>query len=348
MIDSRFYTVSRPYDLFEIAQITDCEIFPLDTESEYRKMRINAVATLSEAQNGCISFFNNKKYYKEFESTKATACIVPDNLNTGSNNHTILLKTRNPYLAYSKVINLFYSPVKRYNNTISKSASIAKSAVIGQNCYIGHNVVIEDHVVIGNNCVIDAGSFIDFGVSIGHNAKIYSNVSISYAIIGNDAVILSGAKIGQDGFGFASHNGTHHKIQHVGRVIIGNDVEIGANTTIDRGSIGDTIIEDSCRIDNLVQIAHNVCIGRGSVVAAQSGIAGSAKIGQYCALGGQVGIAGHIVVGDRSQIAAQGGVIQNLINDSIVGGTPTVPIRDWHKQSVIIKQLIKNNRKYND
>lgn len=335
MVDKRFHSIAGFYKISDIAKAIDCEL-----PSDFDDIVIHAVNAIEQANSGEISFLDNKKYFKALKTTKASACIVPQDFPIELNNHILLLKTNQPYFAYKKLVDMFYRSAKTYSAKIMSSAYISESATIGQNCYIGHNVVIEDHVVIGDNCIIEAGSFIDFGVQIGNRAKIYSNVSISYAEIGEDVVILPGARIGQDGFGFATEAGIHHKIYHTGKVIIGNNVEIGANTTIDRGSMNNTVIEDLCRIDNLVQIAHNVQIGRGSIIVAQAGIAGSSKMGQYCALGGQVGVAGHIVIGNRVQVAAQGGVIKNIDDGYIMGGTPAVPIRDWHKQSIIMRKLI--------
>lgn len=340
MINSRFYKKSAPYKLSEIVKLIDTEIVYSND------LLIHNVKSLEEADVGDISFLIHNKYIMQFQSTKASCCIVPENFLHESNNGTILLKTKNPYFAYAKLVDLFYSKAKTYPNKIMPSAYISDSATIGSNCYIGYNVVIEDHVIIGDNCIIESGTSIDFGVVIGNRALIYSNVSVSYSIIGDDVVILSGARIGQDGFGFATDKGMHKKILHTGIVKIGNNVEIGSNTTIDRGSIHDTIIEDFCRIDNLVQIGHNAIIGRGSVIVAQAGIAGSTKVGAYCALGGQSGISGHIVLGDKVQVAAQSGVIKDVELETTVGGYPAVPIRDWHKQSVIMKQLVNKKTGY--
>lgn len=340
MINSRFYKKSAPYKLSEIVKLIDTEIVYSND------LLIHNVKSLEEADVGDISFLIHNKYIIQFQNTKASCCIVPENFLHESNNGTILLKTKNPYFAYAKLVDLFYSKAKTYPNKIMPSSYISDSATIGSNCYIGHNVVIEDHVRIGDNCIIESGTSIDFGVVIGNRALIYSNVSVSYSIIGDDVVILAGARIGQDGFGFATDKGIHKKILHTGIVKIGNNVEIGSNTTIDRGSINDTIIEDFCRIDNLVQIGHNAIIGRGSVIVAQAGIAGSTKVGAYCALGGQSGISGHIVLGDKVQVAAQSGVIKDVELGVTVGGYPAVPIRDWHKQSVIMKQLVNKKTGY--
>lgn len=337
-MDKNFYITAKPQDLGAISKEIDCEL-----DSQFSDLLINNIASIGQAEEGDLTFLDNEKYLPYFGSTKASACIVSKDFVNKTSNQVILLRSKNPVLSYLKAVNLFYSSVKKYTNQIATSAYISKSASVGKNCNIGHNVVMEDNVAIGDDCIIEANTIIDCGVRIGNRAKIYSNVTISFSIIGDDVVILPGARIGQDGFGFATVNGAHHKIYHIGRVIIGNNVEIGANTTIDRGSINDTIIEDLCRIDNLVQIAHNVKVGRGSIVVAQTGIAGSTNIGKYCALGGQVGISGHLNIADKVQIAAQGGVMQNIDEESTIwGGAPVVPIKDWHRQTVIMRKLIRD------
>ena len=339
MSNKVFYKNSGPYKLSEITKNIGCDIPP-----EFGNTSINAVKSLSEAGSSDLTFLSNKKYMAEFKESKAAACIVPLNFSEESVTKTVLLKTVNPYHTYANILDMFYSPGKRQESKIMSSAYVSKSAKIGKNCHIGHNVVIEDEVEIGNDCIIESGSVIDFRVKIGDRARVDSNVSISYSIIGNDVIILPGARIGQDGFGFSTDKGIHKKIYHTGGVVIGNNVEIGANSCIDRGSMNDTIIEDLCRIDNLVQIGHNAHIKKGAILVAQVGIAGSSKIGSYCALGGQVGVAGHINITDGVQIAGQGGVIQDIKEPGIMGGTPAVPIRDWHKQTIMMKKMIREKR----
>lgn len=331
MVDLRFYTNMSPYSIEYIAAHTECEI-----DKKNANTQLNNIAPIESASIGDLTFLNNKKYISLLDRSHASACIV-NITDDVSSVDVILLRSKNAYYSYSKALSLFYKP-----RISEKDVSpIHPSAKIGHNCRIGHNVVIEANAEIGNNSVINHGAVIGQGVKIGDNAYIGAGVVIEYTIIGSNVVILSGAKIGQDGFGFATHNMKHHKIFHVGRVIIGDDVEIGANTTIDRGSINDTVISNDVRIDNLVQIAHNVFIDQGSIIVAQVGIAGSSKIGKYCALGGQVGISGHLKIADRVQIAGQGGVIQDIKDVGVVlGGTPAVPIRDWHKQSVMLKKMV--------
>jgi UDP-3-O-[3-hydroxymyristoyl] glucosamine N-acyltransferase len=340
MSDRVFFENLGPHKLLDIAKKIGCEL-----SDKHKDILVHDVKSLSDASDKSLTFLANKKYVSEFKNSRAAACFVPLDFSEESETGMVQLKTNNPYYAYSMILDMFYAPGKNIAPKVSKTAYVSRNAKIGKNCYIGHNVVIEDEVEIGDDCVIESGSFIDFKVKIGDRARIDSNVSISYSVIGNDFVALSGARIGQDGFGFSTEKGVHKKIYHIGRVVIGDDVEIGANSTIDRGSMKDTIIERLCRIDNLVQIGHNAHIKKGAIIVAQVGIAGSSKIGSYCALGGQVGVAGHITIADGVQIAGQGGVIQDIKEPGIMGGTPAVPIRDWHKQTIMLKKLIKGKTK---
>ncbi|WP_375327005.1 UDP-3-O-(3-hydroxymyristoyl)glucosamine N-acyltransferase [Candidatus Tisiphia endosymbiont of Nemotelus uliginosus] len=344
MSNPQFYRKTSPYKLSDIIKLVEKDLVSLP--ANYEDILIYDIKSLEEAGAQDISFLINNKYLPQLYQTKAVCCIVPANIAVpSSNNSIILLKAKNPHFVYTTLVNLFYKSLKHYAGKIMPSAYIAQTATIGANCYIGHNVVIEDNVIIGDNAVIESGTCIGYGVIIGDRALIYSNVSISYSIIGDDVVILPGAGIGQDGFGFSTEKGIHYKIFHTGIVKIGNNVEIGSNTTIDRGTQNDTIIEDLCRIDNLVQIGHNVVVGKGSIIVAQVGVSGSTKIGSYCALGGQVGLAGHIIIGDKAQVAAQAGVMQDVEPGSVVGGSPALPIKEWLRQAVILKQLARKRVK---
>mgnify|MGYP006356219283 CR=1 FL=1 len=332
LIDKRFYITKTPKSVQQIAEALGCELL-LGHE-----VMIENLAPIESAGPLDLAFLSNDKYAKLLSSSAAGAIIVKKGLEVPGSNFIL---SDNPYYSYAKAIELFYCPYPAKSST----HEIDPSAKIGKNAIIGHNVVIEEDVEIGDNAQIASGTFIGRGVKIGNNARIDHAVTISYSIIGDNVVILPGARIGQDGFGFATEKGRHYKIFHLGRVIIGNDVEIGANSTIDRGSLQDTIISDGVRVDNLVQIGHNVHIGRGSIIVAQAGVAGSSKIGSYCALGGQVGISGHITIADRVQVAGQGGVIQDVKEEGVIlGGTPAVHLKDWHKQSITLKNLVKNKR----
>ena len=332
-----FYKNSGPYKLSEIAKKIGCDFGGLTDIS------IEAVKSLADASSSDISFLNNKKYLAEFKNSKAGVCFVPMDFDEDSD--AILLKVKNPYYAYAQILDLFYSSGKTCERKIMPSAYVSAKAKVGKNCYIGHNVVIEDEAEIGDDCIIESGTIIDYKVKIGNRARIDSNVSISHTIIGDDVVILSGARIGQESFGFATEKGVHKKIYHIGRVIIGNDVEIGSNSCIDRGSMNDTIIEDFCRIDNLVEISHNVHIKKGCMLVSQVGIAGSTEIGAYCVLGGQVGVSGHLKIADGVHVAGKSGIIQDVKEPGIIGGFPAAPIKDWHRQTIVMKNLIKESKK---
>lgn len=340
MIDERFYKKKSSYSLSAISKALECELVPPPSGTgSPEDIMISDIAPIESANLPDLTFLSNPKYEKSFHSTKAGLCIVSKNYTGQVPINTWLLKSDNPYHTYALAIDLFYEPLASYQNT-----AIDPSAKIGKNRKIGLYCVIAAGVEIGDNAQIGSGSFIGHGVRIGNNARIDSGVSISYSIIGDDVVILPGARMGQDGFGFSTKAGKHRKIFHIGRVLIGDDVEIGANTTIDRGSMQDTMIGDGVRIDNLVQIGHNVHIGKGSIIVSQVGIAGSSKIGNYCALGGQVGISGHITIADQVQIVAQSGLLKD-VNDvgSVVAGTPAMPVKDWHRQTIFLKKAIGKN-----
>lgn len=336
MIDLKFYNKKPDISLSNLAKSLTSVVCG-KTDISFDNIMLRSISSIDSANPGDLVFISNEKYLNQLSDCKATACIAKEDF-SNINPNIYYLTSPNPYYSYAMAIDLFYGP---YEYQLSDKL-IDDSAKIGKNVKIGRNSVISYGAEIGDNSVIGHGCFIGHGVRIGKNARIDHNVTIEYSIIGDDVVILSGARIGNDGFGFASLSGKHRKIFHIGRVIVGNDVEIGANSTIDRGSLKDTLIKDGVRIDNLVQIAHNVEIGTGSVIVAQVGIAGSSKLGNYCVLGGQVGVAGHLSIADRVQIAGQGGVIQNIEESgSVLGGTPTLPIKDWHRQSVILKKIIK-------
>lgn len=372
VIDQRFYKKKSSYSIAAISESLECELVqPSSGAGDPKGIIISDIAPIESATLSDLTFFSNPKYEKAFRSTKAGLCIVAKHYNGQVPENTWLLKSDNPYYTYALAIDLFYEPlagesiysislgrseaqirgsqetkkdVDNLHETLGSSpreVSLDPSVKIGKNCKIGLYCVIAAGVEIGDNAQIGAGCFIGYGVKIGNNARIDAGVSISYSIIGDDVVILPGARIGQDGFGFATKAGRHRKIFHIGRVLIGNDVEIGANTTIDRGSMQDTVIGDGVRIDNLVQIGHNVHIGKGSIIVSQVGIAGSSKIGNYCALGGQVGVSGHITIADQVQIVAQSGLLKDVEEvGSVVAGTPAVPVKDWHRQTIFLKKAI--------
>lgn len=347
-----FYKNYGPYSIGEISSATNCCFIDDKVNSN---ILINDIKTLEEAHENSLTILHNlsNSYLQKFINTKAKACIVPKSLLDSDFSkkipaNLVLMISAEPYLSYKKAIDLFYNPSnqKQQKTKISNLASIHPTAKIGNNVVISDYAVIEEYTEIGEYSYISPSCYIGRSVKIGAGSKLAAGVSVEYAIIGNNVNILPGAKIGNDGFGFATSGGVHHKIFHNGLVIIGNNVEIGANTTIDRGSnFSNTIIGDNTIIDNLVQIAHNVKIGKACVIVAQTGIAGSTVIGDYCVLGGQVGVAGHLKIANYVQIAAKSGVIKNIDEPrSIMGGIPATKINQWHRQNIIIQNLAKNKK----
>lgn len=337
MADKFFYNYTGAKSIKEIAQITGAELLAQYKGSE----KIEHLCSIESAGGEDICFFYDKKNKQLAQDIKAKACITTPELAHLVPDGVVVLTTDNPKLAFIKLLGAFYQEHKPAF-MIEPSAIIAKSAKIGKNCYIGHHAVIEDDVTIGDNCIIEANAVICRGCTIGNNCRIGNNASIAYCLMGNDCYIYTGARIGQDGFGFSVVDGKHKRIPQVGRVIIGNDVEVGANTCIDRGALDDTIIGDGCRIDNLVQIAHNDKIGKYCILVSQTGIAGSCTFGDYVVCGGQTGFADHLTVGSGAQIGAQSGVMRDIEPGAIVMGSPTVPFKDFMRQVAFLQ---KNSKK---
>lgn len=345
MPDSRFFVNRGPFTLGELATIGKCT---QQGNPSHGSLRIESVAPIDQATTTDITFLNNPKYASQLKSSKAAACILDEKLAHHAPSSMVLLFSKNPYASYARIAQHFFSETPK-KPVISDRASIASTARIGSHCSIAPGVVIEDHAVIGDHCVIGSNTVIGHHVEIGAHSIIHANVTLHYCLIGTHAILHSGIRIGQDGFGFATDAGVHLKVPQLGRVLIGNHVEIGANSCIDRGAGPDTIIGDGCKIDNLVQIGHNVQLGKGCIIVSQVGISGSTKCGDYVVLGGQSGIAGHLSLGSMASVAAQSGVMHNLEPKEIVGGSPAVPIKQWHRQTVALQKLIgKTKEKKND
>jgi UDP-3-O-[3-hydroxymyristoyl] glucosamine N-acyltransferase len=337
MVDGNFYNVRENVTLTQVAQVTSAV---LTDESKGNEV-VAHIATMNTATAEDICFFYDRKSKETAAQIKAKACITTEDLKQFLPQGVIVLISDNPKIAFIKLNEFMYAE-KKPAAKIDSSAKIAESAKIGKDCYIGANVVIEDNVQIGDNCIIEPNAVIYHDCKIGNNCRIGSNASIAYSVIGNNCFIYTGARIGFDGFGFQLINYQHHRIPQLGRVIIGNDVEVGANTCIDRGALDDTIISDGCRIDNLVQIAHNDKLGRGCVIVAQVGIAGSCNLGDFVVLGGQVGLADHLNIGSGAQVAAQSGAMRDIEAGAVVMGSPCVPFKDYMRQ---VSFLQKNSKK---
>ena len=295
------------------------------------EIEISSVATLSKAGPGQIGFLINRKYQSELATTNASAVIIPQDCRDDCPTNAIVVS--NPHASYAKITSLLY-PQQNSQSGIHSSAVVEENANIGKNAWIGANTYIGNNVCIGNGVQIQAGTVIENDVSIGDNSIILANVSISReSQIGARVLIHPGVVIGADGFGQADDQGVWIKVPQIGKVIIGDDVEIGANTTIDRGSIEDTIIGNGVKLDNLIQVAHNVEIGEHTVVASSTAIAGSTKIGRHCMIAGAVGIVGHIEITDNVTILGMSMVSKSITKSGVYGGSiPATNSRIWAKQ----------------
>ncbi len=336
MVDTAFFKNNGPFDLRKIASVTEA----LLEDNTKDSVLIHDINTIEKAGSNEICFFYDKKMKEKAADIKATACITTKELANLIPPTTIVLISDNPKIAFLKLNRALYSEFS-CKPKISEKASIHKTAHLGQNCSIADFVTIEEGAVIGDHCQIEAGAYIGRNCQIGDNCRIGVNAYISYCVMGKNCFIYSGARIGTDGFGFDFIEGKHQRIPQLGRVIIGDDVEIGANSCVDRGALDDTVIGSGTRIDNLVQIAHNDTLGIGCICCSGVGVAGSSKIGNYVVLGGQVGIADHIKIGDGAQIAAQSGVMRDVESGAVLLGTPAVPFKDFMRQVAFLQKSIK-------
>ena len=285
-------------------------------------VEISSAATLGRAGKNDISFLANQKYEKQLTTTKAGAVIVGEEI---AGIKVPLLVAKDPYYAFTQIMVLLHGYRKHKKTGISAHASIADSAKIGSDCHIHDFAAIADDAKIGDGCIIYPGVYIGQGAQLGKDCIIYPNVTIyEGSKIGNRVIINANSSIGEDGFGFATYKGIHHKIPQIGTVIIEDDVEIGVCCGIERGTLSDTIIGQGCKLGDLVVIGHGTKIGPHCLLVPQVGVAGSTSIGQYCVVGGQVGIAGHLTIGDNVTIAAQAGVINNVPDGKILLGAPAI------------------------
>ena len=334
-----FFKNTGPFSISEIAKLIDADV----TDNEAGKRTISDIKSLDLAGDGHLTFFENKKYKKQFETTRATACIVSPAFKDHKTSAGLLLVVPDAYRAYAKTLNLFYpdaskplayGAIDRDSTSlvhptamIEEGATIEPGAVIGAQARIGRGTSILSGAVIGTRCYI------------GRHCHIGANVSINCSILGDHIIIHQGAAIGQDGFGFAMGAQGHLKVPQIGRTIIQDHVEIGANTTIDRGALKDTIIGEGTKIDNQVQIGHNVIIGQNCIIVSQVGISGSTELGDFVIFGGQGGCVGHIKIGSGVKIAANGKITNNVEPGAIIGGAPAVPVMEWKRQIIALKRL---------
>ncbi len=336
MADPRFFTVAGPLSLKAVAEMTGAEI-GVGADPE-RKLR--DVAPLESAGPDDVAFLDNRKYLGAFEASRAGAVFVHPLLAPRAPKGTAVLLTEQPYRAYALAAQAFY-PEPRAEPVLHATAVIDSSARLGEGVTVGPHVVIEAGVEIGRRCRLGAGSVIGRGSVLGDDVKVGTCVTVSHAIIGSRVTLYPGVRIGQDGFGFAPTASGVVKVPQLGRVLIEDDVEIGANTTIDRGAGPDTVIGAGTMIDNLVQIGHNVQIGRGCILVSQVGISGSTKLGDHVMIGGQGGLIGHLVIGSGARIAAQSGVMRDVPPGVTVSGAPAVPLKEHFRQIAVLQRLAK-------
>jgi UDP-3-O-[3-hydroxymyristoyl] glucosamine N-acyltransferase len=321
----------------QIAGVLDGEIIGNPNAEVYKLSKIE------EGTEGSITFLANPKYAHYIYTTQATITIVNSSFVPDGVVATTLIKVDDAYLSFTKLLEFYDQAKKGRKIGIEQPSFISKSAQYGSNLYLGSFSYIGENVILGENVKIYPNCFIGENVVIGDNVTIFAGVKVhSDTIIGNNCAIYSGVVIGADGFGFApNEDGTYKKIPQIGNVIIEDNVDIGANTTIDKATMGSTIIRKGVKLDNQIQIGHNVEIGENTVIAAQTGIAGSTKIGKNGMIGGQVGIVGHLTIGNNVKIQAQSGVGRNIKDNEILQGSPTFGYNDFSKSYVHFKNLPK-------
>ena len=349
MIDERFYTRTAVKTLGDLLEIPVIRKLVTDishiTDNELQT-EIHSVAVLNEAQKGQIAFFDNQKYKNDFLHSKAEFCIAHERYLSQANSDMIIIPSQEPYRLYALVAEFLYKDitvfaceaVEYYQDKYG--ARIHKSASLEDNVQTAYGVVIEAGVHIGKDTIIKANSVVGSGCHIGRYCFIDSNVSLSHSLIGDKVVLLAGAKIGQDGFGFAM-GVTHQRVPQLGRVIIQDSVTIGANACVDRGAIKDTIIGEGTCIDNMVQIAHNVVMGLHCVVAGNSAIAGSVTFEDYVICGGHSCVAGHLTIGHQARISGGSAVMRDVAAHQTVAGSPATDIKKFFRTVATIQKLAK-------
>ncbi|HUB47844.1 MAG TPA: UDP-3-O-(3-hydroxymyristoyl)glucosamine N-acyltransferase [Acetobacteraceae bacterium] len=335
--DPRFFQRSGPHTLAAVADAAEAQAPP-------RRLMLTGVAPLQIAGPEEVSFLDNRKYLPALEQTQAGAVIVHPDMAAQVPATAVAVITPEPYAAWARVAALFF-PLPPLSPGAHPSAVVSADATVHPSSEIGPLAVIGRGVEIGPRCRIGPLAVIGDGVVIGADCRIGSHASLSHALLGDRVYVYPGARIGQEGFGFAITAEGFHSVRQLGRVVLEDDVEVGANSTIDRGSLHDTVIGAGSRLDNLVQIGHNVRLGRGCVIVAQAGISGSTILEDHVMLGGQAGLTGHLRIGRQARIGAQAGVMADVPAGAEVVGSPAQPVRAFFREIAAIRRLVRGARR---
>lgn len=334
MADPRFFERAGPFTLGELAERCGARLAAADLAGR----PIDDVATLDQAGPGQLTFLDNPKYAEAFAVTRAGACILHEKHAGLAPSGVALLLSPKPYLAYARAAQIFY-PTPVATPGIHPTAVVDPTAQLGAGVAVAPHAVIEGGAVIGAGSSIGAGSVVGRNVILGEGCRIGPHVTLTHCLVGDRVLMHPGVRIGQDGFGFAPDPTGHVKVPQLGRVQIGSDCEIGANSTIDRGAGPDTVIGPGCWIDNLVQIGHNVILGRGCIIVAQAGVAGSTQFGDFVVLAAQSGVAGHLKIGTGARIGAKSGVMTDIPAGESHFGIPATRVKEYFRQVATLRRL---------